>query len=99
MISYSKLLAAKKAETKEPVRRKLVRSYEPIWQELKRAGVCRISCEDSERQTIKKGVIEEKYYDIDFKLGGFTRLDIILVEGGMIFKLKDFRPLNLKSIL
>lgn len=44
------------------------RTYQPIWEELKRSNTCKISANKSLHKRIVKAVIKEKYNDVNFKL-------------------------------
>lgn len=45
-----------------------MRKYHPIWQQLKATNQCAVSAPKAFHARIVKAVINEKYYDIGFKL-------------------------------
>jgi hypothetical protein len=44
------------------------RTYEPIWQRIKKRGRAIIACAPEDYRKIKKAVIKEKHKDLGFKL-------------------------------
>jgi hypothetical protein len=99
MLSYSALKREKEKEYSRRTPKKIVREYKPVWDRIKTEGKCVISCAPDNRAKVKKGVIKEKDMDEEFKILGFTRLEVIENEQGLIFKLHDHRPLSVLGVL
>lgn len=99
MISYSALKAAKDREYSRRVPKKSVREYQPVWEKIKAESQCVISCAPDSRAKVKKGVIKEKDMDEEFKLLGFTRLEVTEIPQGLLFILKDYRPISVVAAL
>ena len=59
-----------------------MRKYEPIWQLLKKDGICKIEAPRPFHPRIIKGVTKEKYQDITFKVEEEERKLVLKVEQG-----------------
>lgn len=99
MLSYSKLKREKELEYNKFAPRKEVREYAPIWNQIKLAGECTITCAAEEKNKVKSGVIKEKHWDSEFKELGITKLHIVYTETGIHFTLLDYRPMSLLGVL
>lgn len=77
----------------------MTRTYEPIWEEIKKKKTVKVKCSNDQRARIKKAVIKEKYMDTKFteRTTGIYRLTITLGNGFVLFRLAHaprFIPLS-----
>ena len=71
-----------------------MRTYEPIWQNLKAEGECRVSCPAHMQARVIKAVKKEKWHDQDFKdVAIHARLEITQTPMHVHFKLYGWVPL------
>ncbi len=69
-----------------------VSKYQPIWNQLKAEGICRIVASPLLHRRIKKAVIKRKDEDLGFKLtlaetGKYAKLNVTIEGNTVIFSL------------
>jgi len=71
-----------------------MRSYEPIWKQLKQDSVVHVVAPPSRHKRIIKAVSKEKWLDTEFRDTGWTRIVATIETDKITFVLKEYRPIN-----